>query len=188
MDAVFITSPDYVHYEHTKFAIEQGVNVYLEKPMAINIDDCVSLIKLTEQHQVKLMVGHNLRYMPYVQKMKEIIDSGIIGDVVNIWVRHFISYGGDAFFRDWHAERSKSCSLLLHKGCHDIDAIHYLAGSYCKSIVAFGANSVYDKLPKNTINSFEDIIPSKDERKNNWPVEKQQGFNKKLDVEDNSMI
>lgn len=56
--------------------------------------------------------------------MKELIDAGAIGEVKTIWCRHFVGNGGDYYFKDWHAERKNTTSLLLQKGAHDIDVIH----------------------------------------------------------------
>lgn len=96
----------------------------------------------------KLFVGHNMRYFPVVLKMKEIIDSGLIGDVQCGWCRHFINYGGDAYFRDWHSERKNTNGLLLQKGAHDIDVMHWLMGSRTRRVVGMGMLSVYDRCSR----------------------------------------
>ncbi len=57
-----------------------------------------------------------MRHMELVIQMKKLIDEGGIGEVKVGWCRHFVGYGGDAFFKDWHADRSKSTSLLLAEG------------------------------------------------------------------------
>ena len=53
----------------------------------------------------KLFVGHNMRHMPFVLKMRELIASGKIGAVKAVWCRHFVGHGGDYYFKDWHAEQ-----------------------------------------------------------------------------------
>ncbi|UDQ97156.1 Gfo/Idh/MocA family oxidoreductase [Lentisphaerota bacterium WC36G] len=188
LDAVFITSPDYFHYEQAKLALEKNIHVFLEKPLAISEEECHNLVQIAHKSTAKIMVGHNLRYMPFIQKMHQIVRDGTIGKVVNIWVRHFISYGGDAFFKDWHAEREKCGSLLLHKGCHDIDAIHFLGNSYSNVVCAFGQQSLFNELPKAKYQKQFFKAEDKQQRVNNWPPEEQQGFNSKLDVEDNCMM
>ena len=133
IDAVFISTPDYYHEEMAVAALEAGKAVYLEKPMAITIEGCDRILKTAMATGSKLFIGHNMRHFPVVLKMKEIIDSGMIGEVTCGWCRHFISYGGDAYFRDWHSEQKNSTGLLLQKGAHDIDVMHWLMGSYTKS-------------------------------------------------------
>ena len=53
------------------------------------------------------MVGFNMRYMNIFRVMKEIIESGAIGEIKAVWVRHFVGYGGDFYYHDWHATRAE---------------------------------------------------------------------------------
>ncbi len=186
LDGVFITSPDFCHEEQAHYVLTQGIPVYLEKPMAITTEGCDRLLNTAQKNKTKIMLGHNMRYMDFTNKMKDLIDSGAIGEVKAIWCRHFISYGGDAYFRDWHADRSKSTSLLLQKGAHDIDIIHWLAGGFSRRVTGMGNLSVYDKLPRRT-----DAPENKPDVKFNlshWPPMKQTGFHPIIDVEDHNMI
>ena len=98
IDAVFVCSPDYCHEEQAVAALEAGKALFLEKPMAITIEGCDRILKTAYETGSKLFVGHNMRYFPVILKMKEIIDSGVIGDIQCGWCRHFIGYGGDAYF------------------------------------------------------------------------------------------
>jgi predicted dehydrogenase len=184
LDGVFIASPDFLHEEQACYCLSKGVAVYLEKPMAITIEGCDRILEAAYRHGAKLMLGHNMRYMAFTNKMKSLIDSGVIGDVQAIWCRHFISYGGDAYFRDWHAEQSKATSLLLQKGAHDIDIIHWLAGSYSVRVSGMGRLSVYDTLPRRVADS----TPETAFNPRHWPPKSQSGFNPIMDVEDHSMI
>lgn len=186
LDGVFVTSPDFCHEEQASFALENKVGVYLEKPMAISIAGADRILEAAYQHKSKLVVGHNMRYMSFVLKMKSLIDSGAIGEVKAIWCRHFISYGGDAYFRDWHADRRYANSLLLQKGAHDIDVIHWLAGSFSKRVNGMGTLAVYDKLPRRT---QEPEVPIEVTfNATHWPPLEQKDFNPVVDVEDISMI
>lgn len=96
LDAVFVTSPDFLHEEQTIAALETGKSVYVEKPMAIAIAGCDRMLKTAMKHKAKLYVGHNMRHMAFTHKMKELIDKGAIGEVKAGWCRHFVCYGGDA--------------------------------------------------------------------------------------------
>ncbi|MDZ4199697.1 MAG: Gfo/Idh/MocA family oxidoreductase [Kiritimatiellia bacterium] len=186
LDGVFVTSPDYCHEDQAVYALDRGVGVYLEKPIAISIKGADRVLRAAQKHKTKLMLGHNMRYMSFVLKMKEMIDSGAVGTVKAIWCRHFVSYGGDAYFRDWHAERRYANSLLLQKGAHDIDVIHWLAGAYTRRVQGMGGLTVYDKLPKRKNNPKVPVDASFNVE--HWPPEKQTGFNPVVDVEDLSMI
>ena len=147
-DGVFITSPDFLHEEQAVFALEHKVAVYLEKPLAISIEGADRILEAAYRNRTPLMLGHNMRYMSFTRKMKELIDAGAVGEVRSIWCRHFVSYGGDAYFRDWHAMEKYVNSLLLQKGAHDIDVIHWLAGGFTTRVNGMGSLSVYDKLPR----------------------------------------
>src|SRR5699024_12037393 len=96
--------------------------------------------------RARLYVGHNMRHMPVIRQMKDIVDSGRIGRVRAIWCRHFVGTGGDFYFKDWHADRAKSTSLLLQKGARDIDVIHWLAGGYTRRVSGFGELAVYGDM------------------------------------------
>ncbi len=184
VNTVLICSPDYVHVEHAVAALKAGKAVFLEKPMAITVEGADRILDAAESSGSKLFVGHNMRYMPIMRKMKELIDGGVIGEVRAVWCRHFINYGGDAYFRDWHAEREYSNSLLLQKGCHDIDIIHWLAGGFTNRVTAFGNLSVYDKCERRA----PDEKPRRGWKAEHWPPLEQTGFNPVIDVEDLSMV
>lgn len=185
IDAVFVTSPDFLHEEQTVAALATGKSVYVEKPMAITIAGCDRMLKTACKNKVKLYVGHNMRHMAFTNKMKELIDKGAIGEVKAGWCRHFVCYGCDAYFKDWHAERSKSTSLLLQKGAHDIDILHWLCGGYSQLVSAVGGLTLYgqikDRHPKSERGDASWSV-------DNWPPLKQKGLNPIIDVEDISMM
>ena len=185
LDAVFICSPDHLHEEHAIAAMESGKHVFLEKPMAITTAGCDRLINVARRTGRKLYVGHNMRFFPVMQKMHELIRSGAIGEVQAIWCRHFISYGGDAYFRDWHSERQYANGLLLQKGAHDLDIIHWLAGGYTQRVVGVGKLSVYDKLPRR---KEGDPQPDVEFNTDNWPPKDTGQYSPVIDVEDHSML
>jgi len=190
LDGIFITTPDFLHEEMAIYALEHKIAVYLEKPMAITIDGCDRILEAAYRSRTKLQIGHNMRYMLYTNKMKEIIDSGVIGEVKAVWCRHFISYGGDAYFRDWHADSRKSNSLLLQKGAHDIDIIHWLAGSYTARVAGIGNLSVYDKLPRRGADEKR-LAGGMSERywsDAHYPPENQSGYYPEISVNDMNMI
>jgi predicted dehydrogenase len=185
LDAVFVCSPDHLHEEHAVAVMEAGKDVFLEKPMAISIDGCDHILQAAERTGRKLYVGHNMRFFPVMQKMKSLIEAGAIGEVQAIWCRHFISYGGDAYFRDWHSEQRYSNSLLLQKGAHDIDIIHWLAGSSTRAVSGMGKLSVYNKLPRRKPG---DPQPDVEFNRSNWPPSATAQYSPHIDVEDHSML
>lgn len=184
IDGVFVCTPDYLHAEHAIAALEAGKHVFLEKPMAITIEDCDLIIRTAKETGQKLYVGHNMRFFPVLRKMRELIASGRIGRVEAIWCRHFISYGGDAYFKDWHSERKHTTGLLLQKGAHDIDIIHWLAGGHTRRVVGMGKLSVYNEVRDRRVGGSEVVVFNQD----NWPPLSQTGLSPVIDVEDHSMM
>ena len=182
--AVIISTPDWLHEEMAIAALEAGKAVYLEKPMAITIEGCDRVLETAMRTGSKLFIGHNMRHFPAVLKMKEIIDSGMIGEVQVGWCRHFVGYGGDAYFRDWHSEQCNTTGLLLQKGAHDIDVMHWLMGSYTRSVVGMGMLSVYNRCARRSADTPGCAKWCPDQ----YPPLTQSGFSPVIDVEDHSMI
>jgi predicted dehydrogenase len=175
-----------MHEEHAIAALTAGKAVYLEKPMAITTEGCDRILRCAMETGSKLYVGHNMRHFSIIQKMKEIIDNGDIGEVKAVWCRHFISYGGDAFFKDWHADRRNTTGLLLQKAAHDIDVIHWLCGSHTTRVAAMGKLSLYGKNTNRL--KVGDYVPPAKFNVKNWPPEDQTGLYPIINVEDISAM
>lgn len=186
LDGAIVASPDDTHAAIAIQLLEAGVPVYLEKPLAITTEDCDRVLETAYRTGTKLYVGHNMRHMHVVRLMKQIIDRGEIGEVKAIWCRHFVGAGGDFYFKDWHADRSRAGSLLLQKGAHDIDVMHWLAGSPSREVTGMGELAVYGQLADRRDNSdrrMRDWYST-----DNWPPLSQTDLNPVIDVEDISMI
>ena len=185
LDAVFVCSPDYLHEEHAIAALAAVKAVYLEKPMAITITGCDRILKTAADSGARLYLGHNMRHLAFVRTMKELIDQGAIGTVKAGWCRHFVGHGGDFYFKDWHAERSRTTGLLLQKAVHDIDVLHWLCGGYTRRVNAMGGLTVYDQIAdRHPPGERGDSSP----RLEHWPPLSQTGMNSLIDVEDISMM
>ena len=184
IDAVFVTSPDFLHEEQAVASLDAGKHVYLEKPMAITIEGCDRILDAARRVNRKLYLGHNMRHFPVVLKMKELIDGGVIGEMQAVWCRHFVSYGGDAYFKDWHSERRYATGLLLQKAAHDIDVIHWLAGGYTSRVSGMGKLSVYDRCQRRS----SETSGCADWKTENWPPLSQINLSPEIDVEDHTMI
>jgi predicted dehydrogenase len=185
VDAVMICTPDHTHEDLACAALSAGKAVYVEKPLAITIGGCDRILATAQRTGSRLYVGHNMRHMGFVRLMAELIDRGTIGDVKAIWCRHFVGHGGDFYFKDWHAERANTQGLLVHKGAHDIDVIHLLAGGSTRRVTALGKLAVYGDIAARRAHgdpgraSWDDLTK--------WPPLSQTGLHPIVDVEDVSM-
>ncbi|MBN2072876.1 MAG: Gfo/Idh/MocA family oxidoreductase [Actinobacteria bacterium] len=81
INCVFICTPPVTHYGLAKEALLKGKNVLIEKPMTVSVKEAEDLIRISEEKSLILMVGHTFEYSPPVEKIKEIIDGGILGDI-----------------------------------------------------------------------------------------------------------
>jgi predicted dehydrogenase len=139
-DLVIIANQDAQHAETAIAFAQAGYNILLEKPMAPNPSDCRRIYKSVTENGKLFGVCHVLRYTPYTQKLRAIVDSGAIGDIVSI--DHLEPVGhihySHSFIRGNWGNEGRSSFMLLAKSCHDIDWIHYFAGKKCESVSSFG--------------------------------------------------
>ena len=184
VDAVFVCAPDHLHEKMAVAALHAGKAVYLEKPMAITVAGCDRILRAAYENRAKLYLGHNMRHMPFVVKMKRLIDKGAIGEVKAGWCRHFVGNGGEFYFRDWHADRRNTTGLLLQKGTHDIDVLHWLCGGYSRRVTGMGGLTLYgqlkDRQPKNAAPPLMKMKA--------WPPTSLTQLYPVVDVEDLSMV
>ncbi|MYS73324.1 Gfo/Idh/MocA family oxidoreductase, partial [Streptomyces sp. SID5926] len=99
LDAVFVLTPDHLHTEPALFFLAAGVAVFVEKPLTITVADCDALLQAAFHSRTRLYVGHNLRHLPVLRRMRELIDDGAVGRVRAVWCRHFVGHGGDFYFK-----------------------------------------------------------------------------------------
>lgn len=186
IDAVMVLTPDNQHAAVAIPALEAGIPVFCEKPLDVTLERADAILETAKRTGTRLYVGHNMRHMSVIVLMRKLIQEGRIGEVKAIWCRHFVGNGGDYYFKDWHADRSKTTGLLLQKGAHDIDVIHWLGGAYSESVSAMGDLSVYGEIDDRRDRSEERMRDWYSLE--NWPPTGQTGLNPVVDVEDISMM
>ncbi|ANZ41595.1 oxidoreductase [Lentzea guizhouensis] len=187
VDAVVVLTPDHTHAELACQALKAGKPVFVEKPLDISVERCDEVLRTAFETGSRLYVGHNMRHMPVIRLMRDIITRGEIGTVKTVWVRHFVGYGGDWYFKDWHAERRYTNGLLLQKASHDLDVVHWLADGYTRQVQAFGDLVVYGDNPHRRAPGEPKHADWYDPD-GNWPPHTQRGLNPDIDVEDVSLV
>lgn len=147
-DALFICTQDASHYSHAMKAMDAGYkNILLEKPVSKNIAECEELARRAKEEGVHLVVCHVLRYSGYYRKIKEILRSGELGEIVSINHSESIAYFhfAHSYVRgNWHSEAATSPSLLA-KCCHDIDLIQWFMEEECKQVSSTGSLKYFKK-------------------------------------------
>jgi len=139
-DILIISTMDRDHHDQALAALEVGYDLLLEKPIATSRRECQDILDKANQLKRKIAVCHVLRYTPFYQKLKEIISSGTIGEVVNMSQTENIGYYhyAHSYVRgNWRNEKT-SGPIVLTKTCHDLDIIRWLIGKECTAISSFG--------------------------------------------------
>jgi len=137
LDAVSVVVPTKLHKQVVLDALEAGLHVLVEKPIADSIENADLMIEAAEKAGKILMVGHIERFNPAVIKLKEIMESGILGKVVSISTRRVGPYN----------PRIRDVGVILDIGVHDIDIISYLYGRKVNHVYAVAGADIH---------SFED--------------------------------
>jgi predicted dehydrogenase len=127
VQAVVIATPVPTHFPLARAALEAGKHVFVEKPPAMRTAEMEELITLAEAHGLVLMPGHLLLYHPGVQKLKEIVDNGELGEVL-------VVYGN----RQNLGKIRKDENALWSLGVHDLSVILYLIQEEIVEVAAHG--------------------------------------------------
>jgi hypothetical protein len=139
-DAIIISTPDTMHYEPCMAALKMGYDVLLEKPISPSEQECRDIMDLTKKTGRIVAVCHVLRYAPYFIKLKELIQSGAVGEVVSLQHLEPIEHVhmSHSYVRgNWHRS-DESTPIILAKSCHDLDIIKWMLDKQSKKIQAFG--------------------------------------------------
>ncbi|MFA6455738.1 MAG: Gfo/Idh/MocA family oxidoreductase [Bacteroidota bacterium] len=125
IDAVFIVSANSEHYRETLTAAKAGKHVLVEKPMAVSAIQAAEMVRVCNAAGVKFMVGHMLRFSPLVRRMKEIVQSGMIGEIIAAQ-SHFI-YDVGMSQRRWVLQHDAAGGgPLFDIGIHCLDTIRFI--------------------------------------------------------------
>lgn len=135
IDIVAIATPVKTHFKFAAEALAAGKHVFVEKPIAASTAEAGELIELAHKHQVKLMVGHTFLYTGAVRKMKEIIDSGELGDIYYINSQR-LNLG--LFQQD--------INVIWDLAPHDLSIILYLLGKSPVAVSAAGAAHINPRV------------------------------------------
>lgn len=146
-DAIFICTQDRDHYGHVLKAVELGYNIMCEKPLSPSIKECEEMAAKVKEKGLKMLVCHVLRYSKYYTKMKELIDSGIIGKVISIDHTENIGYFhfAHSYVRGNWRDYTTTTPMVMAKTCHDLDLIHWFMDGGCKRVSSFGGLSYFNK-------------------------------------------
>jgi predicted dehydrogenase len=131
IDAVSVCVENRNHAEITNAALYAGKHVLCEKPMAVTLQQCESMVAAAERNGRRLMIDHNMRFCPVHRRAKELLDQGIIGDVITFRTVMGTS-GREGWSVDagsWYFDKDKAAmGALADLGIHKVDLMQYLTG------------------------------------------------------------
>lgn len=145
-DVVIVCTIDRVHHKYIVCAMEIGCDVISEKPMTVDAEKCQMIVDTVKRTGKKLTVTFNYRYSPRNSKVKELIKSGIAGEILSIHFEWLLdtNHGAD-YFRRWHRDKRNSGGLMVHKSTHHFDLVNWWLASSPKTVFAMGDLRFYGK-------------------------------------------
>ncbi len=139
-DTLIVASRDDTHDEHIVRALEAGADVVTEKPMATTADKVRRILDAEARTGRRVDVGFNYRYAPTARRVKQLLVSGVIGEIVSVDFHWYLDvvHGAD-YFRRWHAFEAFSGGLFVHKATHHFDLLNWYLAAEPVEVFARGA-------------------------------------------------
>ena len=142
VDALFICTPNYTHFEILKVAIKSGKPIFLEKPMATDLDDAAATVAISDAYSAFIQIGLQYRYKAqYIEAFHEALSRQSLGEVKTIAVSEsrppFLDKVGQ-----WNKFNANSGGTLVEKCCHYFDLINLMAESQAVKVYASGGRAV----------------------------------------------
>lgn len=135
VEVICVSTPHQMHARHTCLAAQAGKHVLVEKPMALNLDDCRLMIDSCEKAGVTLIVGHSHSFDKPFQKAREIIESGALGSVRMVHAMYYT----DFLYRPRRPEELRTedgGGVVFSQAAHQVDVLRYLVGAKVESVRA----------------------------------------------------
>ena len=145
-DTVIVTSMDRTHHKYGCRAMELGCDVISEKPMTVDAEKCQQIIDTQKKTGKHYTVTFNYRYSPRNTKIKELLKSGICGQITSVNFEWLLdtSHGAD-YFRRWHRCKRNSGGLMVHKATHHFDLVNWWLDSVPVTVYAMGDLKFYGR-------------------------------------------
>jgi predicted dehydrogenase len=176
-DVVIVTTVDGFHHQYIIRAMELGCDVITEKPMTIDAEKCQQIIDTQKKTGKNCKVTFNYRYSPPRTQVKELLMSGVIGEVYSVdfhWLLN--TFHGADYFRRWHSQKKFSGGLMVHKSTHHFDLVNWWLSAVPVSVMAKGKREFYTPEMANRLG-----LTSHHERCHTCPEKDKCGFELSLE-------
>jgi predicted dehydrogenase len=149
VDWIMIGSWNKFHTEQIIAAFEAGKDVFSEKPAAISLEEHLRILKSQRQNSRLFLLGFTLRFSPHYRKIKELIESGAVGDILSIEFNETLEFNhGGYIMSGWRRKSEYAGPHVLEKCCHDFDIINWLVGDRVARTASFGGLNFF--IPENS--------------------------------------
>jgi UDP-N-acetylglucosamine 3-dehydrogenase len=148
LDVVSVCSPDHVHARQAADCLAQGIDVLCEKPMATSVSGALNMEKTAEQAGRRLMVHHQMRYVPVFLKAKQAVDSGALGDVFAIEADYYHDMRERATrFDTWRVDPVQPQSIVYGGACHPLDLMQWVLSDQIVEVFAYASAMAFPEYP-----------------------------------------
>ncbi len=151
-DLVIVATRDDSHVDYAIRCLEYGVDVLCEKPMAINAEQVVKLREAEIRTGRRIKQVFNLRYGASMIYLKQLVDSGVLGDIYNVHFEYMLTGNmhnqdghGASYYHRWNRYMDISGGMLVTKATHHFDCVNWLIERRPKKVAAFGELRKYGK-------------------------------------------
>jgi predicted dehydrogenase len=143
-DCVIVTTRDCFHDEYICRALELGCDVITEKPMTTDEVKCQRVLDAVRTTGRKCTVTFNYRYSPPRTQVKDLLMSGVIGEVLSVDFHWLLdTHHGTDYFRRWHRNKANSGGLMVHKATHHFDLVNWWLSTVPQTVFALGHRRFY---------------------------------------------
>jgi predicted dehydrogenase len=145
-DVVIVCTPDYLHHEYVVKALDFGADVISEKPLTTDAEKYRAIHDAVQRTGRRVRTTFNMRWSPGITKVREVIASGVIGQVKHVDFEYLLNtaHGAD-YFRRWHSQKEYSGGLLVHKATHHFDLINWWIDGIPAQVYAQGGLVYYGR-------------------------------------------
>jgi predicted dehydrogenase len=137
LNAVSIVTPDHLHRPHAERCLAAGCHVLLTKPIATNLADARAIVRCADATGRKLMIAHERRFRSRFCKIKELLRSGALGEIVHLRIDAIQDKRRQFQRAPWYASAEAGRTALVGSGIHEVDLLRYLIDRPIRSVFAF---------------------------------------------------
>jgi predicted dehydrogenase len=145
-DVVLVCTVDATHHDYIIRALRAGCDVVTEKPMTTDAEKCRAIFQAVQETGRNVRVSFNARWGPGSTQVRELLDSGVIGNIHAVHMEYQLntSHGAD-YFRRWHAHKEHSGGLLIHKSTHHFDLVNWWIDRVPDEVFSWGSLRFYGR-------------------------------------------